>query len=70
MRDLDEAGIETRPVFWPMHVLPPYRDMTVEPFPRAEFCSSRGISLPTHGQLTENDMDRVVDALAASTASC
>ena len=68
MRDLYEAGIETRPVFWPMHVLPPYRDMTGEPFPRAEFCSLRGISLPTHGQLTENDMDRVVDALAASTA--
>ena len=70
MRDLDEAGIETRPVFWPMHVLPPYRDTTGEAFPRAEFCSSRGISLPTHGLLTENDMDRVVDALAASTASC
>jgi len=70
MRDLDEAGIETRPVFWPMHVLPPYRDTTGEAFPCAEFCSSRGISLPTHGLLTENDMDRVVDALAASTASC
>ena len=70
MRDLDEVGIETRPVFWPMHVLPPYRDTTGEAFPRAEFCSSRGISLPTHGLLTENDMDRVVDALAASTASC
>ena len=69
MRDLDEVGIETRPVFWPMHVLPPYRDTTGEAFPCAEFCSSRGISLPTHGLLTENDMDRVVDALAASTAS-
>ena len=70
MRDLDEVGIETRPVFWPMHVLPPYRDTTGEAFPCAEFCSSRGISLPTHGLLTENDMDRVVDALAASTGSC
>ena len=70
MRDLDEVGIETRPVFWPMHVLPPYRDTTGEAFPCAEFCSSRGISLPTHGLLTENDLDRVVDALAASTASC
>ena len=69
MRDLDEVGIETRPVFWPMHVLPPYRDTTGEAFPCAEFCSSRGISLPTHGLLTENDMDRVVDALAASTGS-
>jgi perosamine synthetase len=69
MRDLDDAGIETRPVFYPMHVLPPYRDAARGPFPRADFCSSRGISLPTHGRLTEQDMDRVVEALAASIGS-
>jgi len=69
MRDLDDAGIETRPVFYPMHVLPPYRDAAPGPFPRADFCSSRGISLPTHGRLTEEDVDRVVEALAASIGS-
>jgi perosamine synthetase len=69
MRDLDDAGIETRPVFYPMHVLPPYRDAARGPFPRADFCSSRGISLPTHGRLTEEDVDRVVEALAASIGS-
>jgi len=69
MRDLDDAGIETRPVFYPMHVLPPYRDAAGGPFPRADFCSSRGISLPTHGRLTEEDVDRVVEALAASIGS-
>ena len=26
MRELDAAGIETRPVFYPMHLLPPYRE--------------------------------------------
>src|SRR6516164_6355791 len=26
MQDLDDLGIETRPAFYPMHVLPPYRD--------------------------------------------
>jgi perosamine synthetase len=69
MRDLDDAGIETRPVFYPMHVLPPYRDAARGPFPRADFCSSRGISLPTHGRLTEEDVDCVVEALAASIGS-
>lgn len=69
MRDLDDTGIETRPVFYPMHVLPPYRDAAPGPFPRADFCGSRGISLPTHGRLTEQDVDRVVEALAASVGS-
>jgi perosamine synthetase len=69
MQDLDEAGIETRPVFYPMHLLPPYRDLARGPFPGAEFCSSGGISLPTHGRLTDQDLDRVTDALAASIKS-
>jgi perosamine synthetase len=69
MRDLDEVGIETRPVFCPMHLLPPYRGAAGGPFPQAELCSSRGISLPTHGRLTEQDLDRIVSELAASIAS-
>jgi len=63
MRRLGERGIETRPVFYPMHVLPPYRDTAGGPFPRADLCASRGINLPTHGRLTEQDMDRVAEAL-------
>jgi perosamine synthetase len=63
MRRLGERGIETRPVFYPMHVLPPYRDTAGGPFPRADLCASRGINLPTHGRLTELDMDRVAEAL-------
>jgi perosamine synthetase len=66
MQDLEEDGIETRPVFYPMHVLPPYRDFATGSFPGAELCSSRGISLPTHARLTKRDMDRIVDALAVS----
>jgi perosamine synthetase len=69
MRELEEVGIETRPVFYPMHVLPPYRDVARGAFPRAELCSSRGINLPTHGRLTEQDMDRVASALAASVSA-
>ena len=64
MGKLDERGIETRPVFYPMHVLPPYRDGAGGPFPRADFCAAHGISLPTHGGLRDQDLDRIAEALA------
>lgn len=63
---MDAAGIETRPVFYPMHVLPPYLDEEPGKFPNAEFCSSRGINLPTHGRLSEADIDRVVATLKSA----
>jgi perosamine synthetase len=63
MAAMDSHGVETRPIFYPMHVMPPYFDDTPNQFPNAEFCASRGINLPTHGRLTESDIDRVVDAL-------
>ena len=65
MRKLDAAGIETRPVFYPMHLLPPYReDPTL--YPNATRCASRGINLPTHGLLTEADVERICKVLEAA----
>jgi perosamine synthetase len=65
MRKLDAASIETRPVFYPMHLLPPYlEDATL--YPNATRCASRGINLPTHGNLTEADVERICQALEAS----
>src|ERR1700687_90480 len=66
MASMDAAGIETRPVFYPMHVLPPYMDAEPGKFPNADFCSSRGINLPTHGRLSEADIDRVVASLKSA----
>ena len=65
MRTLDTAGIETRPVFYPMHLLPPYReDPTL--YPNATRCASRGMNLPTHGLLTEADVERICRVLEAA----
>jgi perosamine synthetase len=66
MADLDRAGIETRPVFYPMHVLPPYRGDAGGPFPNADECSASGINLPTHARLTTDDIERIARALDAS----
>jgi perosamine synthetase len=62
---LDEKGIETRPVFYPMHVLPPYQNHPRGDLHRAEWCAARGINLPTHALVTCDDVDYIGDALAS-----
>jgi perosamine synthetase len=61
MAALDRENIETRPVFYPMHQMPPYFEE--RPYPVADHLAARGINLPTHGRMTERDIDRVVAAL-------
>lgn len=67
MRLLDAAGIETRPVFYPMHVLPPYAQPGI--FPVADLWAQRGINLPTHQGLTQDDVQRIADSLAQALLS-
>jgi perosamine synthetase len=61
---LDELGIETRPVFYPMHVLPPYRDSEAS-FPVAERLASGGINLPSGAKLTRPHVDFIAETLAS-----
>lgn len=62
LRDhLGKAGVETRPLFYPAHLLP--HCATGQSFPVAESLSSRGINLPSYPGLTRADVDRVVDAI-------
>lgn len=60
MAHLDDAGIETRPVFPALTDQAPYRQYTP---PTTKRIAARGISLPTHGKMTEADVRRVVDAI-------
>lgn len=62
MRRMEERNIEMRPLFYPMHIMPPYLDNTVNA-PVAEKLSQRGINLPTHGNLGEEQVRYIVDAL-------
>ncbi len=61
---LADAGVETRPVFPPLHTLPPYRALDRGPYPQATALAARGLNLPTHAKLTEADLDRVTAVLA------
>lgn len=64
MKSLYEKGVDSRPVFYPMHVLPPYEQ--TGDFAVGDDWSSRGVSLPMHTALTPADVDTICDAVAAS----
>lgn len=66
MSQLAAQGIETRPVFYPMHVLPPYKCR--EDFPIADTWAARGINLPTHLDISKDDTIRIAKALAEAIA--
>jgi perosamine synthetase len=64
MARLAEHGIETRPVFYPLHTLPPYRsDADRISYPVADRIARTGLSLPTWGGLTREDVTYVVERL-------
>lgn len=65
MREMDIThGIETRPTFLTLGELPPYEKYDRNQiYPVAQHVSRHGLSLPTHGGLVEDDVERVVAAL-------
>lgn len=59
-----EKGIETRPFFYPMHVLPMYKESVgKKTFPVSEKISSRGINLPSSGNLSESNIELICSEL-------
>lgn len=69
-RDLAEAGIETRPLFFPAHRLPVYADRYGGlSLPVAEDLAARGLNLPSHPGLADGEVDLVCSVLRASIAS-
>ena len=59
---LADHGVETRPFFYPAHVLPPY--LTSGTYPVAERLSASGINLPSYPELTETEIATVCDLVA------
>lgn len=60
--ELKAKGIETRPVFYPVHTLPPYKT-THESFPHADDISARGINLPSYPDLTQKEVDLICSSI-------
>ena len=57
-------GIDSRPLFFPLHVMPPYEELAADrEFPNADWLSANGISLPSAVTLTAAEIDRICDAI-------
>jgi dTDP-4-amino-4,6-dideoxygalactose transaminase len=63
---LAAAGIETRPVWAPAHMMPFYRDVPRLGGRGGDLLFSQGLSLPCSAGLTAAEQDRVIDAVAAA----
>lgn len=59
---LEEAGVETRPVFPALHTQPPYR--TGQSLPVSEMLAERGLLLPLHLGMQEADVVFICHTLA------
>jgi pyridoxal phosphate-dependent aminotransferase EpsN len=66
---LDAAGIESRPVWKPMHLQPLYREAEFIGGEVAEDLFHRGICLPSSSSLTAGEQLRVIAALRATAGS-
>lgn len=64
---LDEARVEARPMFEPLHTQAPYRDS--ERFPVAEDIARRAMFVPCGAAIAEGDVDRVVSVLERAARS-
>jgi len=59
---LERNRIETRPLFYPVHLMPPYNEG--KSFPVAEELSRKGLSLPSGVKLRERDIELVTEAMS------
>ncbi len=66
---LDEADVEARPAWKPMHLQPVFADVPTEGGEVAEALFDRGVCLPSGSSMTDDDVDRVVAAVRAVLAS-
>lgn len=59
-------GIETRPTFYPLHQMPPFRKYGENrDFPISTYIGNHGLSLPSSVMLEDTDIKRVVEKLRA-----
>ncbi|MGQ9585016.1 MAG: DegT/DnrJ/EryC1/StrS family aminotransferase [Anaerolineae bacterium] len=61
MAALRERGVDTRPFFYPIHIMPPYD--RGERFPVAERLAARGVNLPSGLSLTEEQIAMICGAI-------
>lgn len=66
MRYLEKKGIETRPFFYPVYNMPPYKE-NGESFKVTQYISPRGMNLPSSPNLTKKDIEYIVETCLEKT---
>lgn len=69
MAHLADSEIETRPLFLPLHRLPPFREQSRrrgEDLPVTDRLAAAGIMLPTYNQLADEDLVRITESIIAA----
>lgn len=59
---LAKDGVETRPLFYPMHIMPAYFNEKAN-CPVSVDISARGLNLPTHALLSRDDVEYICDRI-------
>lgn len=65
MKALQDAGIQTRGFFYPMHLQPKLRSEPPASLPNSEMLYNEGQCLPIHFQLQDSDLQLIVDTIKA-----
>jgi perosamine synthetase len=68
INSLKERGIETRPLFYPLHLMPPYQHCDSGAFPVAEEVGRKGINLPSGPRVTREQVIEIVDSIRSVQA--
>ena len=63
MDRLDGAGVDSRPFFFPIPSLPPYRESRHDALATSEHLHATGICIPSSSTLEDADQDRVIALL-------
>ena len=63
IQKLAAEGIESRPFFYPLHEMPPYKEMVSRDYPSSARLSQTGLSLPSSVKLSDNDILYVAQML-------
>ncbi len=62
MIELKANGIDTKPLFYPIHIMPPYKREGLN-FPVAESISKKGVSLPSGVKLKQKDIKLICEVI-------
>jgi perosamine synthetase len=63
LKQLKLKGVETRPAFYPLHLMEPYRQFSTNSYPITNHLSQTSFVIPIYPQLTTEDCETVVRSI-------